>query len=361
MGDFKGVTFSAQNVTPKDDGALYNAHYGDGILDGCTMAISGDDLVIQPGHFIACGRVCHVDGATSVDLSGRTLQTGYIQVIMNYDLTQGEGQQWYTTFIESATTTFPALTQDDINTPTGELYQLELAVVQISGGNLTSVTSSLLPSFMVAQRYTSKGIGGNSPHVDFRDDTNKILGTVWVQLSSGDFRIYGYGTDGETASSGLYMEQSGRLVLFGHQNNIVLRPNAVNSTSGQVYFTPAGQQYGGHFINSFNTAGNITCNADVTTVIQSATGLETSGVYLITATCVFVPSASTTTQFRISLASSNDSYTNSLYASNGGASHMAQISGLFTGVTTVNFGIRPYSGSVSCTANSRKIEITRLA
>ena len=139
---FKGITFAGQNVTPKNDGALYNAHYGDGILDGCTMTISGDDLVIASGHFIAGGRVCQVDGATSVDLSGRTLTTGYIQVIMNYDLSQGEGSQWYTTFVESATTTFPDLTQDDIN-GTGTLYQLELAVIQISGGNLTSITSQI--------------------------------------------------------------------------------------------------------------------------------------------------------------------------------------------------------------------------
>ena len=97
---FKGITFAGQNVTPKNDGGLYQAHYGDGILWGCSMNISGDDLVIQSGEFIMGGRVVQVDGATNVDLSGRSLTTGYIQVIMNADLTQGEGNQWYTTIVE---------------------------------------------------------------------------------------------------------------------------------------------------------------------------------------------------------------------------------------------------------------------
>ena len=142
MGDFKGITFSGQNGRPQDDGALYMAHYGDGILDGCAMSISGDDLVIQSGHFIMGGRVVHVDGATNVDLSGRGLTTGYIQVIMNADMSKGEGLQVYSSFVESATTTFPTLTQDDIN-GTDTLYQFELAVIQISGGNLSSIIQSM--------------------------------------------------------------------------------------------------------------------------------------------------------------------------------------------------------------------------
>lgn len=148
---FKGITFAGQNVTPKNDGGLYNAHYGDGILWGCSMNISGDDLVIQSGEFIAGGRVCQVDGATNVDLSTRTLTNGYIQVVMDFDISKPEGSQWniHLPLIESATTTFPALTKDDIN-DTGTLYQLELAVVQISGGNLTSITSSLDPSKLVS-------------------------------------------------------------------------------------------------------------------------------------------------------------------------------------------------------------------
>lgn len=369
---FKGITFAGQNVTPKNDGGLYQAHYGDGILWGCSMAISGDDLVIQSGEFIAGGRVCQVDGATNVDLSGRTLQTGYIQVIMNYDLSQGEGSQWYTTFVESATTTFPALTKDDIN-DTGTLYQYQLAIVQISGGNLTSITtrfpySSISTYAMIMDDVTdtahatlSMSQGGSSMLVVY-PDTDKAGSRIATTNQLG------------TQTSGLYMSRSGYASLFGDGTQaIYIRPyGPFDSTNQSVFYanggvtfpgtvTMGGQQYGGHPISTFNTAGNISCPADTTTVIQSATSLASAGVYLVSASFVFTPSASTNTQFRISLASNTDSYTYSVYTANGGASHMGAISGLFTGASTVNLRIHPYSGSVTCTANSRKIEITRLA
>jgi hypothetical protein len=90
---FKGVTFAGQNVTPKNDGGLYASHFRDGILWGCGETLSGDDLVIASGEFIAGGRVCFVDGATSIDLSDRTISNGYIQVVMDYDMSQPEGSQ----------------------------------------------------------------------------------------------------------------------------------------------------------------------------------------------------------------------------------------------------------------------------
>ena len=225
---FRGVTFSGQNVTPKNDGALYNAHYGDGILEGCSMAISGDDLVIQSGHIIACGRECQVDGATNVDLSGRTLQTGYIQVVLNYDTSWGEGQQWFATFVESATTTFPALTQEDINTPTGTLYQLELAVVQISGGNLTSITSSLSVSPSI---------------VKYIDGLIKER----LRTTSGGARLEFIDSNGEY-TTGIYgSNENDSLWLFSKgSNGIRFAPNGLESSSNIISFLPNGQQVGGH-------------------------------------------------------------------------------------------------------------------
>lgn len=230
---FKGITFAGQNVTPKNDGGLYNAHYGDGILSGCSMAISGDELVIQSGQFIACGRVCQVDGATSVDLSGRTITTGYIQVIMNYDLSQSEGSQWYTTFVESATTTFPALTQDDIN-GTGTLYQLELAIIQISGGNLTSINSSCGLSLVNSSAFVVNPENTNGEGV-LGKDTNA---TYMYQGQNG------------TPASGIWFNQNGSAVLYGNNNAISLRPNGLNSTTGQVYVDAGGQINGGYTTKS---------------------------------------------------------------------------------------------------------------
>lgn len=233
---FKGITFAGQNVTPKNDGALYNAHYGDGILDGCSMTISGDDLVIASGHFIAGGRVCQVDGATSVDLSGRTLTTGYIQVIMNYDLSQGEGSQWYTTFVESATTTFPALTTDDIN-ESGTLYQLELAVVQISGGNLTSIYSSVYGSRVVV--------------------TNKDgYGYAEVFEDNGGGGLSFKQPDG-TSDGGMSTFWGSSTVVHNAHGAVILRPIGVSTQNGQ---TVAGE--GWLSITNANNDGSFFINPD---------------------------------------------------------------------------------------------------
>jgi len=239
---FKGVTFSGQNVTPKNDGGLYASHHGDGILWGCLMNISGDDLVIQSGEFIAYGRVCQVDGATNVDLSGRTLQTGYIQVIMNYDLTQSEGSQWYTTFVESATTTFPALTRGNIN-DTDTLYQLELAVVQISGGNLTSIYSSLGTSSMTSQRYYANGVTENAQVIIQDNGTSK--GILYHDRIS-DFVRIGSLVNGNIKTA-ITCASNGNIVIYGASGGyIALRPYGYNNTTNQLYLDGGdGQLWGG--------------------------------------------------------------------------------------------------------------------
>ena len=237
---FKGITFAGQNVTPKNDGGLYNAHYGDGILWGCSMNISGDDLVIQSGEFIMCGRVVQVDGATNVDLSGRTLQTGYIQVIMNADLSQGEGSQWYTTFVESATTTFPALTKGNIN-GTDTLYQSQLAIVQISGGNLTNIVTSLSTS-----RLLCTAIDGTYLNVNATPNYNSI--------QSFDANV--------TAMGGIAADLTGSFpqleVFAGSGGRIMFRPNGQNITTAQVYIDSAGQLHGGHRHWDATQSGTIT-------------------------------------------------------------------------------------------------------
>lgn len=281
---FKGITFAGQNVTPKNDGGLYQAHHGDGILWGCSMNISGDDLVIQSGEFIMGGRVVQVDGATSVDLSGRTLQTGYIQVIMNADLTQGEGQQWYPTFVESATTTFPTLTQDDIN-DTGTLYQLELAVVQISGGNLTAIISEVT----------------NSP-LEFISSTGK-KGQITQDESGGQIDYQVLDGNGDVIG-GLFPHSNGNTYLYGGGTSIQLRPNGKTNSNGAVQvlangdtsiagalsvvgaesiggdLTIGGQTHGGITVKSKSGTMSSLASGTVGTLVTE-TGLSNAGRYLV--------------------------------------------------------------------------------
>ena len=313
MGDFKGITFSGQNVRPQDDGALYFAHNGDGILDGCAMSISGDDLVIQSGHFIMGGRVVHVDGATNVDLSGRGLTTGYIQVIMNADMSKAEGLQWYTSYVESATTTFPALTQDDIN-GSGTLYQLELAVVQISGGNLTGIYSEMRISDVIVRSSTATG-------------------SLRASMGSAD------------------------TLLCTEGGNIVLRPNGVGDSTGQVFWNTDGQQIGGHPIEQKNLTSSTSITANTTKNLLSYTGLSVSGIYLASGLFVFNPSANTAAYCIASFNASASGLGNwrSMLYTNTTTPKYVHLTALYTGMTSIYFNVQCGVGGTADTASAFKL------
>ena len=354
---FKGITFAGQNVTPKNDGGLYQAHYGDGILWGCSMAISGDDLVIQSGEFIMGGRVVQVDGATSVDLSGRQNNTGYIQVIMNADMTQAEGSQWYTSFVESATTTFPALTQDDIN-DNGDLYQLELAVIEVSGGNLTSIYSSLRLSPLVLNAVS------DAQNLFFMDG-NDYMGRL-SRESGGNIllaRTSNLGAYGNGYGNGIYMPTGGAVRIFGNNGSIYLRPNGITSTTGQVQFDTTGQQIGGHPLTT-ETPADVSLTANTITSLKSITGLSSSGIYVAYGKITYTPSVNTAHYPELRISGSTADTTvrgrQSIYSASTGVKYLT-VSVLFTGLSQIGLYAHTHSSSVSGTASDIRFEVVRLA
>ena len=159
---FKGCTFENQNVTSKNDGGLYqNIFSEDGILWGCTMSISNNALTIQPGELMTGGRLISVDGATQIACNN-PIADGYGQVILTIDLSKTAATDTFTqvetSVIYSATTTFPALIQGDINGSGGDMiYQQELAVIQIAGGNISGIMRQIGNAVIDAEKF-----GGNT-------------------------------------------------------------------------------------------------------------------------------------------------------------------------------------------------------
>lgn len=266
---FKGVTFSGQNVTPKNDGGLYASHHGDGILWGCSMAISGDDLIVQSGELIIGGRVVHVDGATNIDLSTRG-GSPYIQVRVYADLSQSEGSQWDTTFVESSSLVFtPSLVQDDINY-NGTKYEAELCVLQDAGGVL-SIYRTMQYSPVTA--------------VDdlMIDDGTKQLEGYVVAGGSGIRGLVGYGSD-----QGLYFPASGfsDAILYGNGGDIYVRPNGVGIDTNRFTFYANGdfrlngQMLGGIGLQTGNALVTSVPSGEVT-VAKVDTGLDATARYLV--------------------------------------------------------------------------------
>ena len=232
----RGVTFAGQNVTPKNDGALYNAHNGDGILNGCEMSFTTSELVIQSGHIIAGGRVCQIDGATRInafDISGGAEPgfEGYIQIVLECDTSQPVGFQWSLKGFKSASISgFATLTKEDIN-GAGTLYQLELAVLQLVNSDITAIYRSLGNSLLVTKNYISfqDGDGDRQAIVGSVDDSYAYIGKLSNGSIESGIRLFEAGTSG--------------VVVYSHGKEIVLRPNGASDSSGQVYISTAGNLY----------------------------------------------------------------------------------------------------------------------
>lgn len=140
MGDFIGRTFDNQTVTPKADAKLYRKLLGDGILTGGAITTSGFDLTVAAGSFLIAGRVFEL-------ASGKTITTAftntYFRIKIKLDMTGDATTEAFTQAawedVEySASTSFAALTQEDIN-GTGETYEFELCTGSLDAGGITAV------------------------------------------------------------------------------------------------------------------------------------------------------------------------------------------------------------------------------
>lgn len=140
-----GIIFDQRNNTSKNWRSILQALLGDGILHGCGVTHTSNAITVGDGAVILSGAVIINNGADTIAVTP-TLADGYVRLKCRIDMTQeasetGPGPvEWMTEF--STTTIFPALTQEDIN-GSGAVYEGEIAVLQIVGGNITAVISTM--------------------------------------------------------------------------------------------------------------------------------------------------------------------------------------------------------------------------
>lgn len=144
----KGCTFDNQYVSSRTDGGLYESIFpGDGKVWGCSMSVTSSTLTIQPGELMIGGRILLVDGATQIAISN-PIADGYGQIVLTIDLSKTSSTETFEqvelSVVYSATDVFPALTKGKINSQNGDMvYQAEMAVVSIAGGNVTRIVSQI--------------------------------------------------------------------------------------------------------------------------------------------------------------------------------------------------------------------------
>lgn len=156
-----GLILDQRNNTSKNWRNILAEIMEDGIFrDGCEITFTSNSITVGGGYFIQRGAVIENDGAETIPITP-TLTNGYVRLICRVDLTKeatetGPGQvEWATDF--SATSTFPALVQEDI-LQAGSVYEIEVAVLQITSGNVTAITRKIGGAEIDAERF-----GGQLP------------------------------------------------------------------------------------------------------------------------------------------------------------------------------------------------------
>lgn len=304
---FRGCTFEEQQVNSKDDGGLYREIFRkDGILWGCEMTVTNTALTIQPGRLIISGREIRVDGATQIPFTG-PIQNGYGQVVLTIDLsktaTKEEFDQVEASVVYSTTSLFPELTQGEINTSNGDMvYQQELAVVSIAGGNITGITRQIEGVEIDAER-----LGGQPPEYYKNDylvihgqatsmqagvDTSLAAATVDVNDSpfvwdSGTNALWGDNTvPYRYARVHIDLSISGGVKLGFVSVNVagtMINPNKSGALSYSTYFSEAtgkSMMIGGDFFVALKDSGSLQFTAQQNGSVAQTAGMRATAEFI---------------------------------------------------------------------------------
>lgn len=208
----KGCTFDNQYVSSRTDGGLYESIFpGDGKVWGCSMSVTSSTLTIQPGELMIGGRILLVDGATQIDISN-PIADGYGQIVLTIDLSKTSSTETFEqvelSVVYSVTDVFPALTKGKINSQNGDMvYQAELAVVSIAGGNVTGIVSQIadvLGGTWYQDKITALegSMADTEEKVSTLSNPNLLINggfAVWQRGESFTFARTGYGAGKYTA------------------------------------------------------------------------------------------------------------------------------------------------------------------
>lgn len=151
----QGITFDNQTVVAKVDGTLNQGMIKDGALYGCSISFTGSTVNIGSGLFCVGGRLGRIIGTESIT-TAPAYADGYARIKIVIDLSQPstttEFSQLSFAVDYSASDAWADLTQGSINSldSSDALYESEFAVVQYSGGNVSSVLRSSKASISAA-------------------------------------------------------------------------------------------------------------------------------------------------------------------------------------------------------------------
>lgn len=143
---FRGITFEEQEVTPEDDGRLFQALFTDGILYGCAISNAGYTLTIDPGYLMIAGRQIKIPQTQHFAVAGSA--DGYARLVLTIDLNQPSTATDFrqiTAGVEYAETIdgFADIVQGDINGKIDKIYQTVMAVCSLTSVGIAAIVDIL--------------------------------------------------------------------------------------------------------------------------------------------------------------------------------------------------------------------------
>lgn len=142
MGNIIGVTYSNQRVSAADHAALFGMFISDGILWGCSVSSSLNTFYISEGAFISAGRMAKIQGREEIIIPS-SQSGGYARVKLVNDMSQvaeqgNFGQVYFAVEYAATADGFPALRQENINSQTGQVYEIAWAILTIGDQGIIS-------------------------------------------------------------------------------------------------------------------------------------------------------------------------------------------------------------------------------
>lgn len=145
MGNVRGVQFPNQKLTAADHRTVIAKSLGDGKISGCEITCSGSTATIGTGAFLISGGQVSITASESITVSQTS---GYARLVAVIDLTgtatrtEWDQFSWRVDYAETDSG-FEDLTQENINTGGGSVYELEFAVFALGSSGITDVVREL--------------------------------------------------------------------------------------------------------------------------------------------------------------------------------------------------------------------------
>lgn len=142
-----GVIFESRDNTAKNWGSVFQSMYQDGKVAGCDISVSSaqNTVTIGAGYFVAGGRIVQLTAPQTISITGAPTGLAYARIKFVIDLSQAPSEnsfeQGFFAYDFSATTTFTALIQQDINGSnlSDTSYESQICIVGLSSGSVTDL------------------------------------------------------------------------------------------------------------------------------------------------------------------------------------------------------------------------------